>query len=208
MSGIKKAGLLILLLAFPAFFFVFLKFFGTNHYDLPYFHPKLDSLGNAVLTDGDTVYYQLDDFLGIRADDDSVSADILRNSINVFLFASEDAAETDKLKGAIERLVGRLAGSKHAIQYIVDSRLASVSFPEANIVIDNNRTEGSRLDWKQLFKMDTKDGTGRTFSAGSSLILVDGQRRVRGYYDIQDAEELDRAIAEIKILEYQYEIEK
>jgi protein SCO1 len=49
MIQFKKAGILIATLVIPALFFLFLKFFGQNHFGLPRFIPVIDSATNNVV---------------------------------------------------------------------------------------------------------------------------------------------------------------
>ena len=62
MNKTLKAGVLIAILVVPASIFLFLKFFGNNRFDLPYYMPKISEQGEVVVENGDTVFHQVPSF--------------------------------------------------------------------------------------------------------------------------------------------------
>lgn len=199
MLKLKRAGMLIFLLAFPALFFLFLRSCGTNHYDLPYFHPVTDA--NGQIAGSDTVYYQLSGPIGITPGGDTVQAEELDGKINVFLYGIPAAGTSStRWETNRNRLLDVMSGEDDC-QF-----LESESVTDTNTAPRVIRLKEPADSWKILLKLDKTPALGRTFSPNSSLILVDGARRIRGYYDLTDSDELDRAMAEIKILLYQKKV--
>ncbi|WP_221389889.1 hypothetical protein [Dyadobacter sp. NIV53] len=54
-----KAGLLIFTLVIPALVFTFLRFFATNHYNIPFYYPLRDVNGHIMLSNKDTLFYSV-----------------------------------------------------------------------------------------------------------------------------------------------------
>ncbi|GAA4447305.1 hypothetical protein GCM10023091_41950 [Ravibacter arvi] len=203
MSNIKKAGMLIVLLALPAFFFVFLKLFGSNHYDLPYFHPLRDP-GNRVLMNGaDTVYYALSEPLGRTGAGDTLTAGVLESHINLFLLPARLEGTGERRVAAVERLEERLKDVADVQLFVLDTpgrdTLASAQFPGLAVT----SLQLSAPAWTTLLKLDNLSTVEGTLTHATSLVLVDGKRHIRGYYDVLNPDDFDRVLAEVKILAYQ-----
>lgn len=97
MKQFTKAGILIATLVVPALFFLFLKFFGQNHYSLPRFIPQIDSATNKVLlkklssNDGsevvyDTIFHTIPPFSLLDQDSNSFTNNNLKDKIYVANF--------------------------------------------------------------------------------------------------------------------------
>lgn len=205
MFDFRKAGMLIVLLAFPAFFFLFLRTCGTNHYDLPYFHPVTDSDGHVTLNGADTVYYQVSGVLGITPGGDTVTSQSLEGKITAFyLGGGDDGAKESRLSEDKGRLLEILANEKdfQLLERTWD-RDEEIGGGPAPVKI---RSGSSAESWEEVLKIGGKPGPAGTLYANSSLVLVDGEGYIRGYYDLSDTDDFDRALAEIKILSYQKKI--
>lgn len=84
-----KSGLLILLLAGPLFVFISFHFFGTNHYNVPFYYPI------QVSDNGDTVFYQVKDFNIRSVSGEVVNKNTFQNKlfvVNFFTGTIEDSA--------------------------------------------------------------------------------------------------------------------
>ena len=135
MFNIRKAGMLIILLALPAFFFLFLKVLGTNHYDLPRFHPLRDAAGSIVTDHGDTAYYAITSPLGLDIGGDTVDAGVLDDHFTFFL--TEPPVKGSRYADAATRLFERVRRDE-GVQFIAKG--GSASWPEdvqGLIVIDS-----------------------------------------------------------------------
>jgi protein SCO1/2 len=208
MSRIRKAGMLMILLAFPAFFFLFLKFFGTNHYDLPYYYPQRDSKGSVLVVDGDTLYYQLNGVIGVLTDAaDTVFSERLDKWNTAFILGGKDPSINERLRRISERLVERTVHLERT-QFIISDSLWDGPFGDTSRVLRIASAVASENRLKELLKVDTIPADKETFLPKTSLVLVDGHRRIRGYYDLLDPQEFDRVIAEMKVLEHQDKVSK
>ncbi len=203
MFDIRKAGMLIVLLALPAFFFLFLRTCATNHYDLPYFHPLADSAGRVIFDGKDTVYYQVSGVLGVTLGGDTVTSRVLGGKITAFYLGGDSDGE-NRLSEYKSRLVEILANERdfQLLERIRSGHDGSGEVP-AVIRVESGTGLGS---WESILKIDEKNGSAGTLYENSSLVLVDGERYIRGYYDLSDTDDFDRAAAEIKILSYQKKI--
>lgn len=201
MSKLLKAGLLILTLVIPALIFLFLKVFGTNHYDLPRYHPVLTGTAQAAAAKGDTVFYR-PDVRGLVGTD---SADVWPGHFTVLGQFDKDCADSCSLvKAQLERI--------YNLRSAVDN-LQLVTFHKDGA----QKPEGSKAGWYHVsFNDDAawRETTGRfrfettvpefeEVSPLYKLILVDSNGTIRGYYAGADASEADRLIAEIRILDYE-----
>lgn len=205
MRKLKRAGMLIILLAFPALFFIFLKTCGTNHYDLPYFHPVVEPSGEVSLKGQDTVYYQVSGVIGLGVADDTILSKVLDNKVNVFFGVDPNAEKNTRWEIHQNRLIEKLSNETDVAYYERYSNTSN-DFEFNPVITYVQEIEGESTNWESIFKLNETSANGRTFLLHQTLILVDGQRRIRGYYNLADSDELDRALAEIKILLYQRKI--
>lgn len=207
MKKSRKAGLLIVTLVIPALIFTFLQFFADNHYDLPYYHPLVAPNGSVVDERGDTVYHQFSK-LTLKQDStrDTISEKLI-GQVTVVSYLPAECRDTCKLVlSQLERI----------------ERLRK-EIPELTILtLAENGAEKSADDgWKVLYaeresikrclkelRFQTVIPKSKTSGLKSKLVLLDKKGFIRGYYDGSDATEIDRLMAEIKILDYEEKIKK
>lgn len=201
MKKFPKAGLLIITLVIPALIFVLLKLFATNHYDLPYFNPKLDANQKVEIVNGDTVFQKI---LEVHLPLGNVK---LEDQLSIISVVPEDCGDTCKLVlSNLQRICDLRSGVENLsiITLSRDSLSASTEFrdlgnPGWNVAITKNADIADVLNsqsaaFKQMLEL---------YPAGSGLILLDRKGYTRGYYNGADPEEVDRLMAEIKILNYE-----
>jgi|AntAceMinimDraft_5_1070358.scaffolds.fasta_scaffold173469_1 protein SCO1/2 len=202
----------MLTLAFPVLIFLFLKIFTTNHYDLPYYVPMIDSVSNAVvMNEGDTVFYQLNDFSLITTSNEPLTSDQLRGKMMVLSsirLANVDGY--DKVLGELVR-INKLSESypeliiltlipekENGIKTELEKRRVVSELWKVISVTDSSQYE--YVD--KIFHLSEKAGIHQTISSNNRLSLVDASGYTRGYYNALDPEDIDRLMAEIKILDY------
>jgi protein SCO1/2 len=189
MKKFGKAGLLIFTLVIPALVFTFLRFFATNHYNVPIYHPLTDGEGEVRVSGKDTLFYTVPDIQDLsfkggltvvsnwakQCDD---TCQIMRDNLNRIYALREGIrglsliSLTDSVSSSVE--------SENKIGW----QFASLDS------IDQNRI----LKWNDLRDID-KSG-----SFQNRWILIDENGHIRGYYNGADAADTDRLMAEIKIL--------
>lgn len=210
MTKVLKAGLLIVTLVIPALVFTFLQFFGTNHYTVPFYHPEIDLSGKAIVANGDTVFYKVAVPKLKTVDSKAFPEEYFEGGLTVVSYLPQ--ACTDSCRIGLSQLE-RIYGLRDKIP-----NLRLLTLAEIWPVDDNRLPEGlGREDWKigmfsELdrnsvltggFMYDTKVPKAKTNLPERKLILVDSERHIRGYYIGTDSEEIDRLMAEIKILDYE-----
>ncbi|HEV7346737.1 SCO family protein [Telluribacter sp.] len=210
----RKAGLLIVLLVVPVFIFLFLKFFGTNHFELPTFHPVKDPSGQARLTNGDTAYYAIQ---GLQLNDsqsgENLTETVLQEKFTVVSYLPAPCGDSCR------KVLTQLARINDMQQSIPELQILTLTeegrqeerrslYQEYSLNTDSWRVlTGSEEEVKaaaaEVFRMTENIPAGKqTISLSNRLILIDNQKHIRGYYNALDAEDVARLMAEIKVLEY------
>ncbi len=202
----------MLTLVFPVLIYLFLKVFTTNHYDLPYFVSLRDVANNAIVNpDGDTTFYQIQDFSLITADGSTISAASLQGKTVLVSTLSFPCADTCK------EVLSQLARVQSLHQdypgFIILTLIEKNNAPLISSIKEVRESEtgwqiaplsDSTLNYtlQTVFRLNEKVPGLKTISSQSRLSLVDGAGFIRGFYDTADPEEIDRLMAEIKILEH------
>lgn len=198
MKNFPKAGLLIVTLVIPALIFTLLKLFGTNHYDLPYFVPERDGNGSVVIQNGDTLFHE------VRTDCEIFAGLQLNGKLTVLSRMPAHCGEP--CERATDELT-RIAGLKSGIPELQIVLLASdtVRSGEWRSSKLNNATIAACFA-KEL--TDVLKGSDSLSGPAGQIVLIDRKKHVRGFYKAGDADETDRLMAEIKILDYEKKNEK
>jgi len=202
MKNFPKAGLLIVTLVIPALIFVLLRLFATNHYDLPYFNPEEGTDGKPVLANGDTV------FLKRSALQLASGTYGIANDISVISFLPNECGDSCKLVlSNLKRIYDMRSETNNlTIKTLTeDSIITAEAYPQ----------ELGKEGWKTLkatFAEATEilnpkslalQQTAELSSIESRLMLIDSKGYTRGFYNGTDPEEIDRLMAELKILNYE-----
>ncbi|WP_353723005.1 hypothetical protein [Dyadobacter sp. 676] len=198
MKKIPKAGLLIVTLVIPALIFALLRLFGTNHYDLPYFVAEKDGNGAAVVQNGDTLFHRISGNCGIFGGAGldgrlTVVARIPSNCGEPCGKAGDELARVAALKTAIPEL--------QVLSVAADTARRGDWLP---VKADSATIEDCFA--KEL--TDVAKGSEVLNGPAGQIVLIDRDRHVRGFYKAGDAEETDRLMAEIRILDYEKKNEK
>jgi protein SCO1/2 len=210
MNKFRKAGLLISTLVIPALIFTFLKFFATNHFNLPYYHALHDENGKVLMSEGDTVFYKAV-IKGLKTTDgNELSSDLLDNKVTVLsvfppVYDNATALEYTQL--------GRVFALRQTIPYLQLITAAETwpkteeDLPEAmgkegwKVYTFSDST--GRMELYRSVKLDTAIPGVKNDRIVHRLVLLDQQLHIRGYYDGTDVEDIERLMAEIKILDYE-----
>jgi protein SCO1/2 len=202
-KGIKVLVLMCILLT-PAAVYVFLKAFGHNEFDLPFYSEegKLETTSFSSNTDSDPKIFKFEelfDSTGKKVDQDSYANDII---ILEFVSSQSDRKKRDF---QIKRIsdIFQAEESVRILRVFTDNnhsgsiQVKIVDQPERNISVlytgDNEMTKMI----KSIISADNNQGSGATYDI---MLLLDNQQRIRGSYAIHDFEEIDRLILEVKIL--------
>src|SRR5690606_36688003 len=153
----------------------------------------------------DTVYYQVSGVIGLGVAADTILSKVLDNKVNVSFGVDPNAEKNTRWEIHQNRLIEKLSNETDVAYY---ERYSNTSNDfEFNPVISYVQdTEAESINRESIFKLNETSANGRTILLHQPLILIDGQRRIRGHYYLADPDELDRGLAEIKITLYQRKI--
>ncbi len=176
MQKIIKWVLLFLVLGLPVCIYVFLRTFGVNKFEIPIFYQN--GIDNRVEGCNET------------------SGQYLLPSIHDF-----DTAIDANIEGAVLYNIGTVAKkdqlNKSNNLILLEEKLDS--WQSLNYQVINLKSEELLEFYRCGLNLNA------TFSEDSLiinnlLVLIDEQRRIRGYYDVLERKEMDRLIIEIDIL--------
>ena len=187
----KKSIFLFLLIALPVIIFLFLKFFGRNEFTIPvYYEQGLgDSLTTPCLDKAKEQYTIKSPLLGA-------------GSIHVVHFERMDGPVLKTRLEELER-VQDVFSNDDDIQLNTFLNGSSISLKD--ITDYNRRIQFVEQFWKinQLDSISWAElkycGTAMS-NLDNRVVLVDQQKRIRGYYNILERSETDRLILELRIL--------
>lgn len=186
-----KAGLLIVTLVIPALVFGFLRFFTTNHYNIPYFHPVKNSAGLVEVNKGDTVFYALPDINTYK----------FNNKLTVISYFGKNCVDScEVMRDNLDRIYSLREGIKDLHFMLVSDTIVDVSARGWNDGLKLTRLADQ--DMRSILNWDYP-GIAKTASGdrNNRWLLVDKDGHIRGYYNGASHEETDRLMAEIKILD-------
>ena len=214
---LKKILILVSILALPGFLYYLLQEKGENRYrPLPVFGAKKLS-GTYHTRRGkkipDTIFHTINDFtlLDQRGDTLRFNEDTSRISV-VNFFYTQCAEPCQKMNRAFGRVADRFKDNRlmRFLSISVDPNdspealakyAKSLNAPEKwNFYSGNPQTISVAA--KEGFLVDAFADTARadSFVHSPLFILVDPQKRIRGFYDSSSKEQVDRLIDEIKVL--------
>lgn len=212
----KQVLILGLLLLVPIFAFIFLRYFGSNYYELKKFYPVLHpDTEEPMVQNGDTLFQQIPDFRLTSQTGKQVSMKNLEGKIFVanFIFTS--------CEGVCKKMSSQMTRVQEAFHHDDDFRIVSFSVdPERDSVealqqyaarygANNDQwlfLTGPKKEIYQLaiegFKLPVMEAPSviPDFIHSEKFVLVDTKRQVRGIYDGTSEDDVDRLIMEIKVL--------
>lgn len=200
-----KTGMLLVILAIPVFLWLFLKFFGENRYEVPvYYQEGLHITGCPSESKEHTIpAFTLQQAHG----EQTISENNLDDQITaVFSFSYPCSAACKEVMEELARVQDAFEEQEMVQILAIDK---SSSNPEE--LRELSQTFQSKSErWKFLTgekaTIETLVQCGFVLKEQKELnhpiVLIDGKRRIRGYYAGTDPEEVDRLILEIKILLY------
>jgi protein SCO1 len=218
-SSWKKIVILVTILAVPGFLYYLLQEKGKNRYKpLSKFGPK--EVANTFHTVRgkqipDTIYHTISDFELINQDGKPVSfhADSSQITVVNFFFTrcpsfcpamNKEMARVVKLyeKNHLLRFFSITVDPDHDTPEVLKqyAKQYHVSTDKWNF-LTGPQSSVYKLAQKDFLVDALKDTTqANNFIHSPMLILLDPQKRIRGYYDSTDKEQVDKLIDEIKVL--------
>lgn len=218
-NGWKKVVILAVILILPGFLYFLLERKGENRYqDLPIYGEKVltgtftSRMGKQV---PDTLFHQIEPFSLTDSRGDAVTALGNDTTISVVnFFYTRCATFCRHMNDEMNRVATRFAGNKMVNFYTIT---VDTAYDKPDVLLEYAEIyQPTTKKWHFLtagkddiykiarngFLVDAVQDTTRDmyFIHSSSLILVDSQRRIRGYYDVNQKKEVDRLIDELKLL--------
>lgn len=207
MNKFGKTGILLVTLAIPVFIWLFLKFFGSNSFELPiYYTQGIDSLSDCRST---SQPHQISDFKLTQVNGDSLRLSDLKDHILLSYFLPNTCGADCEF--VLEQLanVNTVLRNEENFQILV---FANEKYSDEQLGSLQQRYD---IASGQLYFLQSntpayndlkKCGFVLSAEQENTLVLTDADQRIRGYYDGTDASEIDRLKGEVKILEYMQEI--
>ncbi|MGB3588478.1 MAG: hypothetical protein WBA23_18170 [Tunicatimonas sp.] len=202
MQKSRKIGLLILLLAIPIFFVLFFELFSTSHYAVPIFYENgIDSL--AACESSQAAHRVKPLFTSDVANTQPQSHQFI-GAVQI-VHALPTKCEDD-----CANMLEELARVQGVLEAQVPPQIILVANPNSSSFTTLAEKYKQR-NWSFL------EGTERQYPSflqcelvipradiplHKTLVLIDRLGQIRGYYQGTDPAEVDRLIAEIRVLEY------
>jgi protein SCO1 len=214
MKNIVRTGILLLILAIPVFLYLFLQGFGRNQYAIPVFYESgvISTLKNCEFGEGQHV---IPSFSFVSHSGDLVTEKVLENNITVVdFFFTRCPSICPVMSSQLARVQDAFAGDEGVkiLSFSVDPEYDSVKVLEEyarQYKADDQHWYFITGEKEKIYHLarcgfvlpvEDGDGSPEDFIHSEKFILVDKNRRIRGYYDGTDREEVDRLIVEMKIL--------
>jgi len=213
---LRKVVLLLAILLIPGIAYLILQTGKNNYQTLEIFGPK-EPVPNSAKPD--TIYHHIADFSFISQDSSIVTQETVKNKIYVAdFFFSTCKSICPKMTNHLMRVQNAFKDEADVviISHTVDPEndtppvLAKYAEKHKAIVGKWFFVTG---DKKQLYDLARNsyyitampgDGTGDDFIHSEKMVLIDKDKRIRGFYDGTDYFEITRLIEEVKVLQYEY----
>lgn len=212
-----KTGILLLILAIPVLIYLFLQGFGTNQYSIPVYYEEgvASSMLDCNFSEGQ---HYIPDFNLITQNNTAISAEVLNGHITVIDFFFTSCPDICPIMTSeLSRVANTFKQEDNIkiLSFSVDPTYDSPSVLKAY----SEKYEADPNQWQFVtgekeaiyalarcgFLLPVQDGDGgpEDFIHSEKMILVDQQKRIRGYYDGTDRADIDRLITEIGVLQAQ-----
>ncbi len=222
----NKAGILIAILVIPAFIFIFLKLFGNNYYKLPYFMPEIDEHGQVLMKGADTVFHKIPDFVLTDQSGNAFSSKQTRGKIYVAnFFFTRCGTICPKLSSAMVRvqdifldspdvlMVSHSVDPNHDTPEVLaayakkyDAKAGKWFFLTGDKkAVYDLAIKGYKLPVADASEYDKSiKNVDEMFIHSEKLMLIDKEGYIRGIYDGTINADIERLLAEIKVLQEIY----
>ena len=199
---IITAGILLVTLAVPALLFVFLHTFGENEFVIPIYYQEgiPASRDGCSWPDGQ---FKVPNFELYGKGNEKISNEILNEKISIVYFEQiGDSMGSQQLSLDLIRVVTAFKESPMVQLLSISAASTILPSPPHGIADNLLLLSGAPETIADLascgFILPPPDPP--DIAKEPQLILVDGQKRIRGYFDGRTKDEIDRLITEIEIL--------
>lgn len=208
-----QTGILLIILVVPVFLYFFLTTQSENYYDLPIMGPK--SLNES----GDTIYHTVSSFSFQDADSNAITEKDFEGTVYVadFFFT--------KCTGICPKMSTQLSRVQEYFKENAEVKILSHSvdpeYDKGSVLSDYAAVYNAMPDkWyfvtgdaadiyakarKDYYIVAGEEDSDVGFVHSEKLVLIDKDKRIRGFYDGTNKEDVDRLIIEIQVLLHTYE---
>jgi len=220
MNNKLKAGILFAILGIPVLTFIFLKLFGKNNFDLPYFFPETDDSGEVIVVEQDTVFSRMAPFTLVNTKGDSTTVQPGGVTVVNFFFSRcgticpiantlmVKVAESFKNNSGVH-FYGITVDPKYDTPEVLRSYARALGMDRLKYdlltgdkaYIYDLSIKGFRLPVADASEYDSKiTNVDEMFIHSDKVMLIDQQGYFRGIYSGTRKSEMDRLKVEIKVL--------
>lgn len=209
-KAIITTGILLLILAIPTFLFIFLFTFGENEFAIPVYYQE----GVIISREGcswPSGPYEVPDFEVTGQGNSKITSAVLQEKLSIIHFVpAVQSSEQRALYSELTRLLETFQENPSVqLLSLFSSTSAKPSsqdrFLERWLLLSGEAEAIAKLA-SCGFILPSTDFP--KLSIEHQLVLVDGKKHIRGYYDSRKKEEVDRLITEIEILKTESEHEQ
>jgi len=194
--------MLLLLLGLPVALYIFLQEFGDNNYQVPIFYQ--DGITNPLNKDCNLMEgeHMVSNFVVT-----SSNLDKILNQKSILVVAFAQASCDENVLPELARVCNQFKQREdfNALTLAVDSTASDESQLQ---LTKSYAIPEQKWSWSSFSNIENLVNCGFnlevTCNLSNQLVLIDKQSRIRGYYLVQDPEELDRLITEVNILFREY----
>ncbi len=200
----KKIFILLITISLPVILYLFLRSYGTNHYNLPYFFKDgvVDCGTETVLHKGNYTFFN-------HSNNDSVSTnEMFSGHLNLILFP-DYANDNQPLKNELNRTFAELSDEAqieiHIFKSLEDTLISNEPITKQQMAQNYQVDAGTLASLKQcLLALPTAQfGQLHPFEYvledSKTVVLVDDSLFIRGYYNAFQTKDVDRLILEVKV---------
>jgi protein SCO1/2 len=205
---LKKIVILVMILALPGFLYYLLTVKGKNRYtSLPFYGSKTVAKTSHRVHGKDipdTIYHKLDDFkltdqngkpISFKNYDKKVFVAAFFNTVNSFI----DSLDINYRKNKMVHFVSITVDPEHDTQPVLKQYAAKFKPSDKWLFLTGDTTTIYNLAHNGLLVNALKTGDGN-FVLDDKLILVDAEKRIRGYYSGTSRADVMKLKDEIKVL--------
>ena len=200
MTNGKKVGGLLFLLAIPILILVFLEEFGQQHYTIPTDPAEAEGLSAEVPAGSLGQKFQFD-ALPVNDQGASVPDNLLLEKETIIFPLRKTGSDTARV--VLEKLtrVQNTFEEENDVQLLVIANTQELN--ALSRLAQQYRSQPER--WQFLADTTQENTLFNRLPSGTSsatILLVDQDQKIRGYYDGMQEDEIDRLVVETRILRY------
>lgn len=201
------------MLVVPVFLYFLFTSQATNYYDLPVFGPK------SLSETGDTIFHKISNFSFEDANGQLITASEFEDAVYVAdFFFTKCSGICPKMSTQLSRVQDYF---KDNAEVKILSHSVDPDYDKGTVLSDYAALYGAipgkwyfvTGDAQMIYKQARREyyiSAGEEdsdvgFVHSEKLVLVDKDKRIRGFYDGTDKEDVDRLIIEIQVLLHTYE---